>query len=228
MSILLWLWILCAIAALFVLFCMTRLGVLVNIDTPVYAWVTVGPLKFQVAPSKPKKKAKQEKNHKKKEKKPKEGKADVLEKLKKIPKPSMEDLKSAYHALWPPMKKALNRTRKGIKVNPLSLSVTLAGKDDPAAAAEWYGRVNGAVWTAMPVLEQLLKIPDPHIHVGVDFDAQKIQVRGSVGISLRIGTLIGLGFGAGIPALKWFLAYRKTHQTEKIQPETQSPAQPAA
>ena len=61
----------------------------------------------------------------------------------------------------------------------------------------------------MPPLEELLVIPDPHIHIGLDFDAANTRVEGEAGVSIRIGTLLALGFGMGIPALRWFLSYRK-------------------
>ena len=40
---------------------------------------------------------------------------------------------SAVGALWPPLKRALNRTRKGIRIHPLQISLTIGGQVDPAA-----------------------------------------------------------------------------------------------
>jgi hypothetical protein len=216
---LLFLKILLVLAVLFLLFCLLPLGVLISIDTPVYAWVKIGPLRFQVAPSRPKKK-KPEKP--KKEPAEKKQKAGILEKLKKIPKPTAQDLRSAYQMLWPPMKRAIGRTRRGVRIDPLQLSLVLAGKHDPAAAAEWYGYANAIVWTAMPVLEHLLVIPQPGIHIGVDYDAARTQVRGQVGLSIRIGTLLALGLDMAVPALQWFLQFRKAHRTDKKLQETAS------
>lgn len=206
-----WLWIIGVILVLFLLFCLLRLGVLVTFDVQqVTAWVSVGPLKIQVAPQKPKKKEKV--------KKEKIESQAVLDKLKRLPKPTFDDLKTAYQALWPPMKRALKRVHRGIRIHPLQVSVTLAGKEDPAQAAKIYGYSYAAVWTGMPILEQLLVIPDPQIHIGLDFDAGETDVRGSVGISLRIGTLFVVGFGMGFPALRWFLKYRKK---QKVQQKSQ-------
>ena len=37
----------------------------------------------------------------------------------------------------------------------------LPGAMDPAGAAELYGYINAGMWTVMPQLEQLTRIPDP-------------------------------------------------------------------
>ena len=69
--------------------------------------------------------------------------------------------------------------------------------------------LHGAVWTGMPVLEQLLVIPRPHIHLDVDFTAEETKILGSVGFSARIGTLLRIGMTVAIPGLRWLLAYMK-------------------
>ena len=51
----LWLWILAGIVLLFILLCLLRLGVLVNFADTAEAYVSVGPIRIQVAPSKKKK-----------------------------------------------------------------------------------------------------------------------------------------------------------------------------
>jgi len=199
----LWLWILGILAALLLLICLLPLGVTVWIGTPVVAKLKIGPVKIQVAPSKPSKK--KEKKPPKKKKEP----ADIAARLKKLPKPAWAEIRDSYHMLWPPAKRALNHLLRGIHVTPLDLTLTVAGADDPAAAAQKYGDANALVWTLMPVLEQLLHIPDPHIHLAVDFEAGKTDFAGRIGVSVRIGTLLAIGVGMGIPALKWLWKYRK-------------------
>jgi hypothetical protein len=217
----LWLWILGGIVLLFALFCLLRLGVLIRIGVPTEVFFTLGPLRIQVAPSKKKKKPQA-----KKTKKPRRSPRDFL---KKLPKFTLEDLKSAWRILWPPARRALARTRRSIRIDPLQLGVTLPGRDDPAAAAALYGKAHGAVWTAMPVLEQLLVIPHPGIHIGLDFDRDRPKAEGSVGISIRIGTLLGLGFGMAIPALRWFLQVKRAHKAaEETPPQEGEPEHPAA
>ena len=71
----------------------------------------------------------------------------------------------------------------------------------------------------MPVLEKVLDIPEPSIHTDIDFDAQKPLVEGTVGVSARIGTLLGVGLGNAIPALRWFLRFRKKAKQKPPAPQ---------
>lgn len=210
-------WILGGTALLFLLFCLLRLGIRVVFGPQrTAAWVTVGPVKVQVAPSKTQKVEKK----KPRPKKPKQEPKDIVNKLKTLPKPTLEDVKSAVRALSPACKRALRRTRRGVRIHPLRLSVTIGGAVDAAGAAEWYGYANAGVWTVMPALEQLLVIPEPQIHIGLDFDQPTTTAEGEFGLSIRIGTLIALGLGMGIPALRWFLSWQK-------QRKQQAPPKPA-
>ena len=71
---------------------------------------------------------------------------------------------------------------------------------------------------------RLLVIPAPHIHIGIDFDHAKTETFGEAGISIRIGTLLGVGLGVGIPALKWFLRFQKKQKQQSAVPEKEAPA----
>ena len=128
--------------------------------------------------------------------------------------------------LWPPLKKALSRTRRSIRIDPLQLSVTVGGEEDPASSAQLYGELHGAVWTVMPVLEQLLVIRDPFVHIGIDFDARETAAEGTVGVSIRVGTVVRLVWTVGVPAVRWFLAFRKRHTVAA--PEKPAPAASSA
>lgn len=145
----------------------------------------------------------------KKQGKPKKEPKDLAEAAKKIPKPKLEDLQDAARTLWPAAKKALRRTRRGIRVDPLRLSATLGGAEDPAAAAELYGGLHVLVWTGMPALEKLVVIRDPGIHLGIDFDAQETRAEGELGISIRLGTLIAVGTQLAVPAIGWLRRFMK-------------------
>ena len=205
-------WILGVLAALLVLLCLTRVGVHATLyggDPTVR--VRVGLFRIRIYPPKaksPKKEAQpQPKKKSEKSAKPKKERPPM-------PKPQLTDIRDAVHTLWPPLRRALDRTRRGIRLHPLDLSVTVGGREDPAAGAELYGYLHAGVWAAMPVLEQLLVIPAPHIHVGVDFDSAETELSGEIGVSIRIGTVLAMGLGVGIPALKWFLAFRKKQQKQ--------------
>lgn len=217
------------IAVAFALFCLLPLGVTVIFGKPVAAKVIIGPIRFQIAPSKPSKKKSGEKKEKpeKEDQMLKKGRA-LLKKLKESPKSTLEMLTSLYRSLWPPAKNALRRLLHGIRIDPLQIGVTLGGRDDPAGTASLYGMAEGVVWSIMPVLEQWVRIPHPGIHLGTDFDSEKTDVKGEIGISVRIGTLLAIGIGIGIPALRWLLKYKKQKKDEKQQTENSPAERPAA
>ena len=173
--------------------------------------LTIGPLRIHLAPSKAPKKPQQET---KKPGKPKREPQDLTEAAKSIPRPTLADLRDAAETLWPALKKALRRTRRGIRIKPLRLAVTLGGAEDPAAAAELYGGLHALIWTGMPALERLVVIPDPAIHLGIDFDAAKTRAEGEIGLSIRLGTLIAVGAQLALPAIGWIRRFlRRRRQT---------------
>lgn len=207
-------WILGILALLIVLLCLTRVGAQVVLkDSSATVDVKVSVFHIRVYPQK----EKPEKEKKEKKKKKKDG-----TKKKTFPKPALEDIKDAAKTLWPPLKRAIGRIRRGIRVNPMDVSLTLGGQDDPAKVAELYGYLHTGMWNVMPVLEKGLDIPDPHIHIGIDFNTPETAVEGELGITARIGTLLAAGLGVGIPALRWFLKYRK--KMKKQTPTTQPAA----
>lgn len=216
------LWILVVLAALILLLCWTRVGVRTSFGGGALTLdLKIGLFHIRILPAR-KKKEKPEKTAKKAEKNAEE----TAKKPKApLPKPSLDDIKDAVRTLAPPLKRALGRTRRGIRIYPLQLSVTVGGREDPAAAAELYGYLHAGVWTGMPVLEQLLVIPAPYIHIGIDFDVPDTIAEGEVGVSARIGTLLAAALGVGIPALRWFLRYQKHHQQ---QAKAKEPEQAAA
>ena len=211
------LWILGILAFLLVWLCLTRVGAQVTLSGgSTVVDVRFGLFHFRVFPGKQKPKASKEQDAEKTEKPKKKQEKQPL------PKPTFSDIKDAVGTLWPPLKRALDRTRRGIRIHPLTVSLILGGADDPAAAAEQYGYLQAAIWTGMPVLEKVLDIPDPRIHTDIDFDAPEPLIEGTVGVTARIGTLLGVGLSVAIPALRWFLRFRKKAK------ETTPAPQPAA
>ena len=133
---------------------------------------------------------------------------------KKLPKLTAEDLRDAFDTLLPVGLRALEQTRRAIRIQPLELCVYVGG-EDPADTAELYGLFCAAMWTLMPRLETLLVIPDPSIHLELDLSREKIQLQGKVGVSARIGTLLRVGISAGIPTLKWLMRLRAKKKDRK-------------
>ena len=193
------------------LLCLLRVRMTAEFKPAVILTLYVGPVRKQIYPGANREDGKSSVKKKKATAPRKDGQ-------KKLPKPGFSDIRDAYETLKPALLKALQRTHHGIRIVPLTLSVIFGGVEDPAAAAEHFGYANAVVWSLMPALERLIKIPDPHIHLDVDFEAEKLCVTGSVGIDVRIGTILLVAFGLAIPALRWLLKYSKENNTEKRQP----------
>ena len=210
------LWILGILLALLVLLCLTRVGVHALFGDALALGAKIGPFRIHILPGK-----KQDKKREKRAKEPKEAEKseEKAEKKPCFPKPSMADIREAVSVLWPPLKRALNRTRRGVRIHPMDLCVTLGGQEDPAAAAQLYGEAHAGVWAVMPVLERLLVIPEPHIHIGIDFNASETKVEGELGVTARVGTLLAVGATVAFPALKWFLRYRKKQKKQPPEPK---------
>lgn len=184
-----------------------RLGVRLSWEPgTLTAEATIGPAHIRLYPPvKPKKESQPQ---------PAAKKADHPQQKKRtsFPKPTAEDVRLALETLLPPLRRALERTRRGIRVTPLEICIIVGGGEDPAAAAQLYGWLHTAVWTIMPALEQLVHIPEPAIHIGIDFDADTTVSSGKVGIFLTLGTLISVALRIGIPVIKFLTAYMKRSQ----------------
>lgn len=219
----LWLWILSAVVLLIALTLWTRTGVWLAFEgKDLRLDVRFGLLRMRVLPAKLRR-AREERPPK--EKKPKStGKPKEPEGESAKPRLSftLEDGKDALRTLLPPLGRVLKRLGRGIRVKPLRLSLVLGGQEDPAASAQLYGELQAAAWGGMPFLERLLDIRDPSIHMDVDFGAGETAVKGEVGVTLRVGTLLAAGFGIAIPALGWFLRWQKRCKTRPPKPEKKS------
>lgn len=176
------LWILGILLALILLVLFLRVGVRIAFGDELRVTAAAGPVRIQIVPSPPKKPKKQKK-HKEKKNPPEKQKAAPREKRKLGLTPG--DIRSALPYLWQSLKGALRKTRQRLRIDPMQVSVILGGEEDPAASAETYGWVSAAVWTFMPRLEELMRIPDPYIHLDVDYSAAETKAEGEVGLSFQ-------------------------------------------
>ena len=175
----------------------------------------IGPKKLTLLP----KPEKRERAPKKKKKKALAAENKTEDKGKKKFPFTFEDIRSAAPVVFEALQKALRKIRRRMRVDPLDISITFAG-DDPAKVAEMYGWANTAMWTMMPPLEQLIHIPDPHIHLGVDYNSFRITAEGRVGVRFRIGDLIVIALTLAVPVLKWYMNRRKKAAPQKEETKT--------
>ena len=168
----------------------------------------IGPMKMQIIPP-PEKKPKKEKAEKKApeaEQKPKEKKLDLHL--------TFADIRNALSAVWQSVQGTLRRAGRRIRIDPLDLSFVF-GDENPVNTAQWYGWANTTVWTVMPWLEKTVHMPDPRIHMEMDFNAAKTKVSGTVGASYRIGDLLAIGFAAAGPLLRFGIPFLKKQRAIK-------------
>lgn len=130
------------------------------------------------------------------------------------PKLGWREWKSGAELLLPPLKRALRRTRRAVRIDPLRLHIVLGG-DDPAAVGQSYGYAQALLWSAMPEAERLLNIPDPHIRLDADFDGGATRCQGEVGMRFRIGSMAAISLALLPPLLKWLRQLRTARSAAK-------------
>lgn len=211
------LWILGILLALILLLLFLRVGVRLTFGDALKVDACVGPVRIAVVPKKkkPAGKAKKEKDAPPAEEKPKEKKKTGL---------TFEEIRTAVPALFEAVKGALRKTRQRMRIDPMRLSLTFGG-DDPAKTSEMYGWATTVMWTLMPQLEQLLKIPDPSLHLEADFQAASTRAEGEVGISFQIRDLLAIALAAGKPVLKWYRAFKKAKRLREAEQKTEQAKQ---
>ena len=200
------LWIVGIVLFLLLVIFLSRVGAEVVFGAETGVTLRLGPVRVQVLPRKEKtKKPKKEKPPKKrKEEKPK----------KEMPKITVRAILRGLPELWGIAKKGLRMTFRRIRISPMEISAVIGG-EDPADTAILYGKLNAAMWTVMPRLEEWIHIPDPHIHMEMDFTAEETKVSGTVGASYRIGDLLAIGFAAAGPVLKFGIPFLRKQKAIK-------------
>lgn len=197
------------ILLIFLLTGFLRIGAIVSFGDELRVKARVGPVKVTVPMKKEKKKA--EKGEKTKEKKSEE---ETPGKKRDLPKLTLGEIIDLAETALSALGATIRRICRRLRIDPLDATVAFGGCD-PANVARTYGAANAAMWRIMPKAEELFYIPDPSLHLRVDFDAGGTAAKGSVGVSLRVCDLFAIAFTLAVPLGKWLLRWKKAHQGDK-------------
>lgn len=159
-----------------------------------------------------------EKPEKREEKNPEEPKKKKEKPKKPRAKLSREQIFYALEKLPPILGRALKRTGRSIRIEPLKVWLLVAG-NDPADTAVLYGRLEAALAAGLPALRNVIKIRDEDVRLYLDFTEQQMDCIADVGIALRPWSLATTGVRALASFIKWYLGFRKL---------APSPAEPEA
>ncbi len=215
------------ILLVFLLMGFLRLGAVASFGDGLRIRLRVGALRLTIYPRKPKKKKtakpKEEKAEEPTEQKPKTKKKRLL------PKPTMEELLDLADTSLTALGATVHRACHRVRIDPLELTASFGGWD-PAKAALLYGAANTLIYAVMPRAEETFDIPDPSLHLRLDYDQEGVTAKGTLGVSVRVGDLFAIAFTLMIPVAKWFLRFRWAHRHDKTATEghIQTPEQQSA
>lgn len=104
---------------------------------------------------------------------------------------------------------ALGALRRRLRLEDMTLVLTLGGKDrDAASWALLYGRAWAAIGALIPLLERALVIESRDVRVGLDPLSGENLVTARGVIRIRLGQLLCLALRYGLRALKIFLSHK--------------------
>lgn len=198
--------VLLVILLLLVLFALLRVKLSIAFGREMQAWLFIGTIRIDLL--------------KKKEKKPKPKTKTTPKAKKSHPKPTFDEVLELLKTALTAIKRALKRLKRSVRIDPLSLSVVVAD-NDPAKTAQTYGYLNAAVWTLMPLAEDTFDIPDPAIHLEMDFENERIKAEGEFGASLRVIDILAILFVLLVPIGKWYVRFTKAHKNDPPSAKTE-------
>lgn len=191
-----------------------RVGAVVRFGEELGLTLLIGPFRITLLPAKEKKAQKD--SEEKKKKAAEKGKTEQKDKKKdrSLPKLARDEWTDLIQTALAALKEVARRTCKRLRIDPLEILVVFGG-EDPADIAQSYGYASAAMWGVMPHLEDLFNIPDPSLHLRMDYDAKKSRAEGTVGLSLRIWDGLVIAFALLGPMLKWYRRFRKAHKNDR-------------
>lgn len=148
----------------------------------------------------------------KKEEKPKEQKKGLPLGL------SIQELLEIVKAVL----RGLGRFGHKMKVDRFRL-IFVASEPDPYYTALTYGTVNEVLSMLAPLCKKAFTCRDCEVRTGVDFLGNRMQLEFGLGMSIRIGQILGVVFGIGFAAVKVVL---KSKLRQKKEAKLHPPAGP--
>ena len=163
----------------------------------VFLAAKLGPIRLQLLPQKPKKKRTQQKQQKKPEKAPEKAASQ-----EKKPNPILSGGVDEILQLLDIVLDTLGDLRRKLRVNELTLHVTVPGSDDPAKAAMNYGRAWAAIGALTPTMERLFVIKKRDIRPELDYNETQMKADAHLVTTITIGRSLALALRAGVGFLK--------------------------
>lgn len=170
------------------------------------AWVRYGPVKYQIYPFKEAEKVSKQTAPPKTSDKGQD--REKPEKKKTGIKINWEQIRYSLETLPMVLGRALRRTRRRIRLEPLKVHILVA-LPDPADTAVLFGKLTAALAAGLPALHRLMRIQEQDIRLFPDFTEERMDCIADVGISIRPWDLLVIAACAGGSLIKWFLRFRK-------------------
>lgn len=180
-----------------------RVGAAVRFGEELGLRLLIGPFRITLLPAKKKKAAETGKTEQSGKKK-----------SRSLPKLTREEWRDFITTALSALKETARRTCRRLRIDPLEILIVFGG-EDPADIAQSYGYASAAMWSVMPQLEDLFHIPDPSLHLRMDYSAKETRAEGSVGLSLRVWDMLIIAFALMRPMLKWYRRFRRAHKNDQ-------------
>ena len=191
-----------------------RVGAAVRFGEELGLRLLIGPFRITLLPAKEKKAAQNGEKKKKKAAETGTTEQSGKKKSRSLPKLTREEWRDLITTALSALKETARRTCRRLRIDPLEILIVFGG-EDPADIAQSYGYASAAMWSVMPQLEDLFHIPDPLLHLRMDYSAKETRAEGSVGLSLRVWDMLIIAFALMRPMLKWYRRFRRAHKNDQ-------------
>ncbi len=156
--------------------------------------------------------------------KPKKEKKPKKKKEKKKPKPKKEKPKEPaakkpgtvklLMKLLPVAGKALNRFRKKLTIDELTIWYLVAS-DDPYKTAMTFGYMNAGVDPVLMAIGKIFRIKKKSVRTSVSFETSEPLIYAKAKLTIRIWQILYIGFGLLFGALITYIRFKLQNDSQK-------------